>query len=100
MGDVRREVRGEVLRRFSAQAIPEVLQALADLETPPSSPEWSRTRARVQLAVLKVADGDVSRFFASVTLASADWRDVLCEAGLENDDWPAVLEASGYARPK
>ena len=85
MSDIRDEVRAEVLRRFSSEAIPNVLQALADLAAPPSTPEWSRTRARVQLAILKLADGDATRFFSSVSLAGSDWRDVLCAAGLETE---------------
>ena len=37
---------------------------------------------RVQLAVLKQADGSFERFARSLAQATSDWRDVLVAAGL------------------
>ena len=45
---------------------------------------------RLLAAIAFVADGD--GLPAALDLARRDWRDVLVSAGLENDDWPAVLD--------
>ena len=101
MTEVRNEVRGEVLRRFPEGAVARVLHALSEMEDPEaSSPESSRARARVHLAIIKLADGDPSRLLAHVAQARIDWRDTLCAAGMENADWPQVLRTAGYAVPE
>jgi hypothetical protein len=46
---------------------------------------------RIQLAVLKLSDGDTDKFLAAVELAQIDWRDVLVAAGF-GDDTEAHLE--------
>jgi hypothetical protein len=46
---------------------------------------------RIQLAVLKLSDGDTDKFLAAVELAQLDWRDVLVAAGF-GDDIGAHLE--------
>ena len=40
---------------------------------------------RIQLAVLKLNNGDTDKFLAAVELAQLDWRDVLVAAGFGND---------------
>ena len=40
---------------------------------------------RIQLAVLKLSNGEVDKFLAAVELAQLDWRDVLVAAGFGND---------------
>lgn len=40
---------------------------------------------RIQLAVLKLSDGDADRFLAAIGLAQIDWRDVLVAAGFGYD---------------
>jgi hypothetical protein len=47
---------------------------------------------RVRAAVVLLADGDVARFRRAVDLAKADWRDLLVDAGLAHEDWPARLD--------
>jgi hypothetical protein len=47
---------------------------------------------RVQAAIVIWAAGDLSRFRDSLAVAQVDWRDVLVRAGLENEDWPAILD--------
>jgi hypothetical protein len=101
MAEIRDEVREEVRRRFPREVEARVVRALSDMEDPPaSSPSWSRARARVHLAIIKLADGNLDRLLANVVQAQIDWRDTLCAAGLENDDWPQVLQAAGYAVPE
>jgi len=40
---------------------------------------------RIQLAVLKLSNGDADKFLAAVKLAQIDWRDVLVAAGFGED---------------
>ena len=47
-----------------------------------SSPERLE---RIQLAILKLSNGEVDRFLAAAELARLDWRDVLVAAGFGND---------------
>jgi hypothetical protein len=101
MAMVSAEVETEVLRRFSPGDAPFVLAALAAMTDPPAEPvEWARARSRVHLALVKLADGSRARFERNLERATMDWRDTLCAAGLENDDWPDVLRAAGYLVPK
>ena len=48
---------------------------------------------RVQAAVLLVAARDLGRLRHAIDLANADWRNVLCGAELENEDWSQKLDA-------
>ena len=64
------------------------------------APDRARDLARVHLAILKLADGDLAELEKNVRLAEQDWRDVLLAAGLEQGDWPEVLAASGYRVPE
>ena len=101
LANVSSEVEEEVARRFPARDVPGVLGALSELAAPPAeTAAWARTRSRVQLALIKLAAGDAAQFFRHLELAKLDWRDTLCAAGLENDDWPAVLRAAGYLVPR
>jgi hypothetical protein len=47
---------------------------------------------RIQAAVVLLAAGDWYAFERAAHDAVIDWRDVLCAAGLENEDWPQRLE--------
>ncbi len=47
---------------------------------------------RVQAAIVLAAQGDPSEIARLVELAWVDWRDVLVDGGLENEDWPAHLD--------
>jgi hypothetical protein len=67
-GDVERVVR----RDFPAERVAEVL-ALLDAYT-------ELERDRVQLAVLKLAGGDLAKVRQYVACAEADWREVLAPA--------------------
>jgi hypothetical protein len=40
---------------------------------------------RIQLAILKLSNGEVDKFLAVAELAQMDWRDVLVAAGFGND---------------
>ena len=40
---------------------------------------------RIQLAVLKLSNGEVNKFLAAAELAQLDWRDVLMAAGFGED---------------
>jgi hypothetical protein len=40
---------------------------------------------RIQLAILKLSNGEVDKFLAAAELAQIDWRDVLMAAGFGED---------------
>ena len=40
---------------------------------------------RIQLAVLKLSNGEVDKFLAAAELAQLDWRDVLVASGFGSD---------------
>ena len=100
MARVSSEVEREVVRRFGLANASAVLAALAVLDDPPPDRAgWARTRARVQLAIVKLADGDATTVTSHIEGARRDWRNTLSAAGLENDGWPEVLQAAGYSVP-
>ena len=70
-----------------------------DFPGPGSADEVARLVARasgsegIQAAIVLLARGDLDRLHAAVRLTGEDWRDTLCAAGLEHDDWPNRLDA-------
>jgi hypothetical protein len=48
---------------------------------------------RVQAAIVLTAAGRIADLRDAIALAQIDWRDVLMNAGLANEDWPTRLEA-------
>jgi hypothetical protein len=62
-----------------------VLDLLGAIDLRPDhSPEGDE---RIYAAILKIADRDADRLLEAISLAEANWRDVLVGAGFENDDW-------------
>jgi hypothetical protein len=90
----------EVTKRFQAQDARIMLQML-DAASLPLLEAESRAldRARVQLAAIKEARGDLGRFKKALDLACIDWRDLLMATGLADENWRAVLEREGYSVP-
>ncbi|RDI59655.1 hypothetical protein [Nocardia pseudobrasiliensis] len=48
---------------------------------------------RVKAAIVLLANGSATEFRRAVNLAKRDWRDVLVDADLASEDWPARLDA-------
>jgi hypothetical protein len=72
-----RELVQDLIRRlFPGQPEARVLEILDRYGTEP----YERERDRVQVAVLKLSDGDLERLAEMVTLAKTDFRDVLAAA--------------------
>jgi hypothetical protein len=92
-------VRAEIRDRFEAGAAAQVVSALDASPLPFLGADRDHDRARVHLAILKLADGDMGRFQQALALAQVDWRDVLVAAGLGDADWPLVLRATGWRAP-
>jgi hypothetical protein len=93
-------VRAEAGDRFSASDAPQVVAALETTTLPMlEGAERDRERARVHLAIIKMAGGEVRLFQQALSLAQLDWRDVLVAAGLANADWRSVLGAAGWRVP-
>lgn len=70
----------------------------ADFPEPGTAEEIARLVAaaseseRVQAAIVLAANGDAKLLRYGADLARVDWRDVLVNGGLENDDWPTRLD--------
>jgi hypothetical protein len=54
--------------------------------------EHAAPSERVLAAVVLLAEGDPDGLGVGFRLAAVDWRDLLVTAGLENDDWSAILD--------
>jgi hypothetical protein len=91
-------VRSEINKQFHPEEA-QLVQALLQEADLPLSESTARARDRVHLAILKVSAGKLSRFGDALDLAEKDWRDVLVQAGLENEDWPEVLREAGMPVP-
>jgi|SRR6516162_305436 hypothetical protein len=93
-------VMAETRERFSPPDAEHILQLFQSASLPfLDGPSRERERARVQLAVLKLAAGDVKQLEHWLREAEIDWRDVLVASGLENDDWDRVLACAGFRVP-
>lgn len=58
-----------------------------------------QTCARVQLAAIRNSGGEIGRLEIDLLVADGDWRDLLANTGLANEDWRKILEAEGYEIP-
>lgn len=86
---------------FPAKDAGMVIAALVAMPEPAAvTPEWVVARARVQIAVLMRADGDIELLHKAIEQSQVDWRDTLVGAGLGNADWPSVAGAAGYSVPR
>ena len=47
----------------------------------------------VQAAIVLAASGRVTDLHDAIALAQIDWRDLLMNAGLANQDWPTKLDS-------
>ena len=81
----------EINRSFAQEDIDKVVTALTEGLIPVNNSE------RIQFAILKLAEGDLTKFDTAFQEAKHDWRDVLVAAGLANEDWPDVVVAAGLA---
>ena len=98
--EVSQAIEANVRAAFSAQDASEALVALSTMQQPPSAPEWAVARARVQIAALMLAKGDVESLRNAIKQSQLDWRDTLMAAGLGNANWPSVASAAGFAIPQ
>jgi len=48
---------------------------------------------RVQAAMLIAAGGNLDRLLEAAALAETDWRDLLVNTDLANEDWPQRVDA-------
>jgi hypothetical protein len=102
----------DYVRSEFESAIPgkEGIEAIAALEKgnfPMVEPK-TELEQRIHLAILKTVLEPWSRekqptpfekFQESFELGMKDWRDLLCSAGLHNDDWRKVLKKYGLTPP-
>ena len=69
------DVRRVVERDFPPESQELVFAILAEFR-----PDQGETAARIHLAALKLAGGDVDRLIAQIAVATHDWRDVVTAA--------------------
>lgn len=82
----------EARRVFSLLDIEYVLKKLAETPLPM---ERSAPPPRVHLAVIWLSKGDRTSFDYQIDGAQHDWRDILVEAGLANENWREVITMRG-----
>jgi hypothetical protein len=88
--------RGELVNGMTQRLRARVLR---DFPTPGSAEEVVRLveattgDERIQAAIVLAAAGSVSSIRSAADLARIDWRDVLVNGGLAQEDWKAVLHA-------
>jgi hypothetical protein len=87
----------EVNRRFAGEDANRVVALLEKTELP--LVRTTTDASRIQLAILKLADGDIAAAETAAMRASIDWRDVLVAAGMADADWRAVLQQAGFPVP-
>ena len=58
-----------------------------------SASSGNQDRERVIAAIIVSANGHEREVRTAVELSCLDWRDVLVNSGLANDDWPQRLDA-------
>lgn len=74
-----RKIKRDFPEPGSAHEIASIVASAADSE-------------RVQAAIVIAARGDRQEVARQAELVQVDWRDVLVNGGLENEDWPALLD--------
>lgn len=78
-GRVERRIERDFPEPGSAHEIVRIVASAADSE-------------RVQAAIVLAARGDPQEVARQAEIAKLDWRDVLVNGGLENEDWSALLD--------
>jgi len=79
-----------VTAAFAALCSPDERETVTDLLVEECNAEHLYTTnanliERVQLAVLKISNGEVDKFLATAEMAQVDWRDALVVAGFGED---------------
>ena len=87
-------VAARVVRDFTPKLHADVLELLESATSESSRIHGTAAgHERVHAAMLILAQGNVDKLLHAASEAEMDWRDLLVAAGLENDDWPARVDA-------
>jgi hypothetical protein len=62
-------------------------------------PSVNQDRDRVFLAIVILSRGDARRALRELAEAQKDWRDTLCAAGLEGENWREAVRVAGFTPP-
>ena len=92
-------VAAEVRDRFRGPDVEVVLAALDAAVLPLGSRAAPSERPRIQLAILKLAEGDLAEFREALRIAEIDWRDTLVASGFGNADWREAIARAGMRVP-
>ena len=94
------EVMTELAERFSPQDLLGAKMLLENTSPPLLDNLSSVDAARIHMAAIKLAGGELEKLKSVLLLASSDWRDLLLAAGLANADWQQVLAKEGFRIPR
>src|SRR5690348_12940852 len=99
--DTREKVIEKVRRLFPDPALDDALAVLDDYGAEP----YQREKERVQLAALKISNGDLERLRQAMAIARTDYRDVLAAAEYPNGfraEWasPAPVTEADLSRAR
>jgi hypothetical protein len=89
----------EANTRFASGDVAMVITSLEGASIPIFSRAAPSELPRIQLAIIKLAAGNIDTFRRALALAEQDWRDVLVAAGLANANWRDVLTEAGMRTP-
>ena len=90
MSDTDTQLRPTVIASIKSLFEPEDRETVTEILVEESNAERLYTTSadaveRIQLAVLKLSNGEVDKFLAAAELAQLDWRDVLVASGFDSD---------------
>ena len=89
----------ETAKRFRASDWVEATRVIQGIDAPIDVAERETEHARVQMAIIKLSEGDVVALRLAANLATLDWQKALVAAGLADSDWQQTLTAEGYNVP-
>lgn len=93
-------VKTEIEERFRPEDAQRIEVKFSETPLPLlEAPDQSKAAARVHMAVLMLAADMPQEIDKWLDEAAKDWRDVLVQAGMENEDWREILDAAGFRVP-
>lgn len=70
---------------FTAELQKEVIDSLTNECAKGIRPNNHEELERIRIAILKISEGDINKFYKAIEWSQIDWRDVLVAAGFGND---------------
>ena len=87
-----KDVLNEIDKYFSIQDRETIIHKL---ESTQLWAEESGPPPRIHLAIIWKSKGNLNKFENSICCDAGDWRDLLIETGLANENWREILKRKG-----